>query len=700
MKGGRVAGSAVLILDAAGLLAVSGAGTAHAVVGPSSAGGATDAAASQPLAKAPKGLQEAVADALAGPASVLVQQGSKLAPAAGLKETGARLGASVAISADGSSALVAGPLAYGGAGAVWVFVQSGGVWTQQGDALAGSDEVGASDFGQSVALSADGNTALIGGSADNGNAGAAWVFTRSGATWTQQGPKLTPNDENDTTGGGLFGYRVALSGDGNTALIGGQGDGTAGAAWVFTRSGTTWTQQGPKLTGSGAADSSFGSGVSLSSDGNTALIGSDGATRAYVFTRSAGVWSQDGTALAPSDATGLSEFGESVALSSDGSTALIGGPLNTAAWVFTNSGGVWVQQGSRLKASDNNLSDNFGVAVAISSDGNTALIGGLGSDGGDAWLFTRSGSTWTQQGSKLATNDEVNGSSGADFGSGVAVDSSGGIALVGGPDDSDGTGAAWVFTNSGGAATQAGSKLVGLNSAEAGLSVAVSGDGNTALVGGPFASGGTLSTSYLGEVWVYARSGSTWSLQATLQSCGGEFGYSVALSLDGNTALIGCPLDNNFAGSASVFTRSGSTWTEQATLTPNDEDDSGGGGEFGESVALSPDGNTALIGAPFDGSNLAGAAWIFMRSGSTWTQQGSKLTGGGEDNSGGGGLFGTAVALSGDTGLALIGAPFDGGDHAGAAWVFTNSGGPWTQDGAKLVGGGEDNMWRRRRRLW
>ena len=96
-----------------------------------------------------------------------------------------------------------------------------------------------------MALSTDGNTAVVGGDTDNGNSGAAWVFTRSGGTWSQQGPKLTPSD---ATSAARFGSSVALSGDGNTALIGGDRDGAmaAGAAWVFTRSGSTWTQQGTR----------------------------------------------------------------------------------------------------------------------------------------------------------------------------------------------------------------------------------------------------------------------------------------------------------------------------------------------------------------------------------------------------------------------------------------------------------------------
>jgi hypothetical protein len=121
-------------------------------------------------------------------------------------------------------------------------------------------------------LSADGNTALIGGFVDNWNGGAVWVFTRSGSTWTAQGSKLTGVGE---LGPGNFGGSVALSDDGNTALIGGSGDNTSvGAAWVFTRSGSTWTQRGSKLTGAGeTANGWFGSSVALSADGTTALIG-------------------------------------------------------------------------------------------------------------------------------------------------------------------------------------------------------------------------------------------------------------------------------------------------------------------------------------------------------------------------------------------------------------------------------------------
>ncbi len=145
-------------------------------------------------------------------------------------------------------------------------------FVQQGGALTGSGETGNGRVGASVALSADGNTALVGGNFDNSDVGAAWVFTRSGETWTQQGSKLTGSGE---VGAGRFGSSVALSDDGNTALIGGWADnGSDGAAWVFTRSGGSWSQQGAKLTGAGETGSGrFGMSVALSDSGNTALVG-------------------------------------------------------------------------------------------------------------------------------------------------------------------------------------------------------------------------------------------------------------------------------------------------------------------------------------------------------------------------------------------------------------------------------------------
>jgi hypothetical protein len=391
---------------------------------------------------------------LAAIAAVTLALGAAAAlePSSALVATGevgeGALGWSVALSGDGQTALVGAPYDNGGVGASWVFSRSSAGWTQQGPKLTGAGEVGNGHFGFDVALSSDGSTALIGGPSDNG-VGAAWVFTRSGGVWTQQGPKLTGAGE---VGSGQFGNSVALSANGDTALVAGAGDNNfLGAVWVFVRSGSTWTPQGPKLTPTGGGSvSDFGFEVGLSGDGATALIGTpydnDGAGAAWVFTRSGGTWTQQGSKLVASDEAGFADFGFSVTLSGDGSTALIGGPydgVSGAAWIFTRSGTTWAQSGGKLTASDASESAGLGWSVALSSDGRTALVGGPFDDSfGAVWGFTRPGATWSQHGPKAI------GSRTGDFGEFgwyVALSADGQTGLAGDPVGNDFAGSATVL---------------------------------------------------------------------------------------------------------------------------------------------------------------------------------------------------------------------------------------------------------------
>ena len=277
-------------------------------------------------------------------------------------------------------------------------------------------------------------TALIGARSDRGGIGAAWVFTRSGTTWTQQGAKLTAKSPEEV-GSGEFGASVALSVEGTTmtALIGAPGDNERiGAAWVFTRTGTTWTQQGAKLVAKSGEE------------------------------------------------TGAGEFGFSVALlAKEGTTALIGAPSDKeqigAAWAFTRSGTTWSQQGAKLvaKSGEEIGKGEFGdsVAMSIESTTVTALVGARGDKGGigAAFVFTRSGTTWAQQGAKLVAKSGEETGTGA-FGSGVAlaVEGTTTTALIGAGQDNSGIGAAWVFTRSGTTWTQQGAKLVAKSGEETG----------------------------------------------------------------------------------------------------------------------------------------------------------------------------------------------------------------------------------------
>jgi FG-GAP repeat len=382
----------------------------------------------------------------AGPAS-LTEQGPKLT-GAGEVGSGA-FGFGVAVSGDGSTAIVGGPQDKGSAGAVWVFVRSGDSWVPQGGKITPTGEVGHGYFGISVALSQDGDTALIGSPKDGHGAGAAYVFTRSGQTWTQRA-RLTGGEE---VGKPSFGRRVALSSDGQTALIGAYADnGNAGAAWVFARAGESWAQQGPKLTGpqeSGAGQ--FGGEVALSGDGNTALIGGptdDGGVGAvWFFGRTEAVWSPEGSKVTVGEESGDAEVGRSVSLSNEGTTAVVSGPSDSggvgAAWVFTSEDEEW-SQSAKLLPGPLKGKGAFGVRAAISGDGETILVGAPKAhtaEGGAAWVFKLQGGEWARQALPLTGGGETKH---ADFGRGVALSEDGTVALVGGPKDDHG-GAAWAY---------------------------------------------------------------------------------------------------------------------------------------------------------------------------------------------------------------------------------------------------------------
>ena len=297
-----------------------------------------------------------------------------------------------------------------GRGASWVFTRSGSIWSQQGAKLVGSENVGQSNQGVSVSMSADGNTVIVGGFADNGYVGAAWIFTRSSSsTWTQQGAKLVGSGYIGSSTVPNQGFSVSLSADGNVAILGGPGDdGGKGAVWVFTRSGSTWNQQA-KLVGTGGIGINVAQGwsVSLSADGNTAIVGGsfddyrNGAT--WVFTRNASIWSQQGAKLVGTGAIngtngpyGANQ-GWSVSVSADGNMAIVGGCSDNynkdATWVYIRNGSTWTQQGAKHVGTGSigtNVSQ--GYSVSLSADGNTAIEGGLydNSNQGAAWIFTSS----------------------------------------------------------------------------------------------------------------------------------------------------------------------------------------------------------------------------------------------------------------------------------------------------------------------
>ena len=423
-------------------------------------------------AQMPTGLKLAVQQALQrdrsyqGAVFTFAQTGSQFEEQKFTASDGAdgdRFGISVAIDGDTAffGALLATVNGHSAQGAAYVFERSGETWSEV-QKLVATDGAAFDRFGASVAL--EGDTAVIGAWGAAGQRGAAWVFTRSGGVWTQQA-RL---DASDGATNDFLGQSVAVSG--HTAVagawgadIGGNTD--QGAAYVFSRSGTTWSQQAKLTAPDGMSNDSFGQTVSI--DGETALAGAPFAKvgdnflqgTAYVFTRSGTTWSLQ-TKLTADDGQPLDRLGFAVAL--DGNTALcsalgasVNGETNRgAAYVFVGSGASWSQQ-AKLAASDGVPFDDFGQSVALA--GSTAVVGadfamvGANSFQGAAYVFARSGEQWTEQVKLIASDGAAND----DLGISVAADgqramAGAWLADVNGIADQ---GAAYVFVTSEGTPT-------------------------------------------------------------------------------------------------------------------------------------------------------------------------------------------------------------------------------------------------------
>jgi hypothetical protein len=362
---------------------------------------------------------------------------------------GGEFGNSVAISGD--YAIVGAR--YDGIGAntyqgsAYIFVRSGSSWTQQAK-LTATDGAAYDRFGFSVAISGD--YAMVGAHADeiglNHNQGSAYIFVRSGSSWTQQA-KLTATDG---AAYDSFGFSVAISGD--YAMVGAyagdiDANNNQGSAYIFVRSGSSWTQQAKLTATDGAAHDSFGNSVAIS--GDYALVGvcfnDIGANRdqgsAYIFVRSGSNWTQQAK-LTANDGEIFNLFGYCVAISGD--YALMGawaGGINSnnakgSAYIFVRSGSNWTQQ-AKLTANDGAASDYFGYSVAISGD--YAFVGASGKyiggnkDQGAAYIFRRNGTAWPQL-------RAITDTSPSNTQNGTSVGISNGSFIIGGPGFESGKG--------------------------------------------------------------------------------------------------------------------------------------------------------------------------------------------------------------------------------------------------------------------
>lgn len=441
----------------------------------------------------------------------------------------------------------------------------------------------------------------------------------------------------------------------------------------------------------------YGFSIALSSDGSTLAVGSPGDKIAGpnggageaggsidVYTRSDGVWSFQ----AHIKTSNASQLGYSLALSADGSVLIAGAPTESsgatgingnqadnsvayagAVYAFARSGNTWSQQ-AYIKASNTQEGAGFGVAVALSADGNTLAVGapneGSGATGidgnqgdrsapwaGAVYVFAHSGSTWSQQTYIKASNAQK----GDQFGFSLALSADGHTLAVGAAtEDSSATGINGLQTDD--AATDA------------------------------------------GAVYVLTRSGMTWSQQAYIKAsnarAGDQFGYGLALSADGSTLIAGAPMERSsaagvngnqsdnsaeYAGAVYAFTRSGITWSQQAYIKASNTQS---GDLFGRSLALSADGHTLVVGATDEDGGTrgingdqtsnsalsAGATYLYKRDGSTWSQRAYIKASNTVDQAtymypGSNARFGYGLALTADGSTLAVGAPGEDGQAMG-----------------------------------
>jgi len=355
---------------------------------------------------------------------------------------GDAFGYALAISGDTAvvGAVTADTEAGVDAGAAYVYVRIGNDWVHQAD-LIPADLAAGDQFGYSVAI--DGDTIVVGADwvdlPGKSNCGAAFVFVRNGTTWTQQ-QKLIAFDG---AASDFFGVSAGISGD--TVVIGAPGDNTsggtnAGSAYVYVRQGTSWIEQ-DRLFASDAAANDFFSGYAVSIDGDTIVVGAindntaagTDAGSAYVYVRSGTSWSQEAH-LIPSPHAAFDYFGASVALSGDtiiasASSDTIAGVDAGSAFVFRRTGTTWTQE-ALLFSPVPFAGELFGWWVGLSGD--RAIVGapadpniGVGSESGTAYVFERAEGIWTAT-AHLVPHD---GAAGDDFGACVAI--SGTTVIVG-----------------------------------------------------------------------------------------------------------------------------------------------------------------------------------------------------------------------------------------------------------------------------
>ena len=526
-------------------------------------------------------------------------------------------GITVALSGLGTTALVTGANIASQKDVVNVYQASAGSWKRTSELT----RPVADEFGTSLALSADGSTAVIGAWGTNNSEGAAYVFDHTNDSWSLGGTLSAP----DGAAGDQFGTSVALSQSGTAALVGAPaGAGTDGAAYVFTGPAGSWSEQAELTASGGQAGDEFGNAVALSSSGSTAAIGTPNADgsrgAAYVFQGPDGSWAQQ-TELTQGGENASDQFGASVGISASGDTAVVGALGNNnsagAVYVFTHRHGRWGRSAT-LTTSDPQQNDGFGEAVAISGDGSTIAVegGNYGTTSAkpSVYIFDRTSTGWSQSAEPAPPAKEA----GVNFGWNFSLSGDGSNLAVG----TLGGARAWYFTRQQDGSWKLAQQFSGPGGTGFGLDVALSSDASTLFIG---ESAATASSG--GAVLVYTQSDGKWKQSARLMAnakSNNAFGQEIAVSANGSRAVIAAPRVNDFQGAMYVFSRNAKgRWRQVSELQASDGepgDELGFNSFCGCTIGLTANGTTAVIGAELK-ADYAGAAYAFSASPTkSWSQ--------------------------------------------------------------------------------
>ncbi len=652
-------------------------------------------------------------------------------------------GIDVSISADGTTAIVGASGdddKGGGSGSVYIYTNAGSSWNET--KLTASDGAAGDNFGTSVFISADGTIVIVGSYRDDysgTDSGSIYIYTKSGTSWSEI--KVTASDGAEFDN---FGIDVSISADGTTAIIGAYKDddngGGSGSAYIYTKSGTSWSET--KVTAfDGAASDYFGGSVSISADGTTAIVGayadddkggdsgslyiySDdelsrplflyyNSTQSKVilnFSKELNPDTVDTTTLIVDDGEKL--LGGFVYLNDDNRSITYDAGkllasdkhynLSLSSQIEDSYGNSIESQelqalmsnlSGKVTASDGTASDWFGGSISISADGTRAIVGAYedddsGDDSGSVYIFTKSGDTWSE--TKLTASD---GAADDFFGRSVSISADGTTAIVGAhkdDDSGDDSGSVYIFTKSGD--TWSETKLTASDGAADdffGRSVSISADGTTAIVG---AYGDDDKGPFSGSAYIYTKSGETWSeiklvprdevtsvepMSGSIIHENKQFGYSVSISADGDTVIVG-------AYGADILPPAGGgefyIYTKSGGTWSEELLIVGfiPDGYLGYDVSISADGTTAIIGAygEDNGGSDSGSAYIYTKSGGTWSE--TKLM---ASDASSVDWFGKSVSISADGITAIVGAYMDddGGTNSGSVYIYTKSGETWSE---------------------